>query len=228
MRDQVFSATNSTLGGYNLSALVSLEREEIRIDQIQEEIFSRVQENCLANYGVNVLDVSIMRLSFPDNNLDKVFEQMRAEREGAITEIINAAEEKVNKTKTEAEEDAANKVAEGVTEAAKIKAETEKEVAALYAKAQSANIELYKFLKNLDTIVSSVNSSTVLIVKANEYPFNILTEYSKYMDVEGDKTVIRDLTYILTQLDEADRTALVTAVGALIEDAANKNGVTMP
>lgn len=228
MRDQVFSATNSTLGGYNLSALVSLEREEIRIDQIQEEIFSRVQENCLANYGVNVLDVSIMRLSFPDNNLDKVFEHMRAEREGAITKIINAAEEAVNKTKTEAEEDAANKVAEGVTEAAKIKAETEKEVAALYAKAQSANIELYKFLKNLDTIVSSVNSSTVLIVKANEYPFNILTEYSKYMDVEGDKTVIRDLTYILTQLDEADRTALVTAVGALIEDASSKNGVTMP
>ena len=228
VKDQIFSATNSTMGAYELSALVSLESEQIKIDEIQQEIFTRVQENCLANYGVNVLDVSILRLSLPENNLESVFEQMRADREKDISIIIANAEKEANKIKTDAETEASGIVGEGVTEAAKIKAETEKMVASLYAEAQSANIELYKFLKNLDTIVASVNSSTVLVVKANEYPFNILTEYSKYMDVEGDKTVIRDLTYILTQLDETDREALVTAVGALIEDAASKNGVTMP
>ena len=83
-------------------------------------------------------------------------------------------------------------------------------------------------MKNLDTVVASINSSTVLIVKANEYPFNILTDYSKYMEYEGDKTVINDLTYILTQLNAADREALIEAVAALIEDAATNGGVTMP
>jgi hypothetical protein len=53
-------------------------------------------------------------------------------------------------------------------------------------------------------------------VKADEYPFNILTEYSKYMEIEGDKTVIRDLTYILTQLDDEDRAALIDKVNALL------------
>ena len=228
IKDQIFSATNSTMGAFPLSALVSLEKEELRIDEIENEIFTRVKANCLQNYGVDVLDVSIMRLSLPANNLESVFEQMRADREKDIAIIIAAAEKEANKIKTDAETEASKIMGEGVTEAAAIKAETEKQVAALYAQAQAANIELYKFLKNLDTIVASVNNSTVLIVKANEYPFNILTEYSKYMDIEGDKTVVRDLTYILTQLDEADRNALVTAVGALIEDAASKGGVTMP
>ena len=50
IKDQVFSATNSTLGTYDLTALVSLETEQIKIDQIEEAIFTRVRDNCAANY----------------------------------------------------------------------------------------------------------------------------------------------------------------------------------
>ncbi|MBQ9801923.1 MAG: protease modulator HflC [Clostridia bacterium] len=228
IKAQISSATNSTLGGYDLTALVSLEAEEIKIDQIQEEIFTRVHDTCLANYGIDVVDVSILRLSLPDENLAAVFEQMRADREKDIDIILANAERDANKITTDADTDAAEISGQGVSEAAKIKAETEIKVAEIYAKAQKENIELYKFLKNLDTLVSSVNSSTVLVVKANEYPFNILTEYSKNMEIEGDKTVIQDLTYILQQLDEADRNALINAVAEAIEAAANENGVTMP
>lgn len=228
IKAQISSATNSTLGGYELTSLVSLEKEKIKIDEIQNEIFTRVRENCLANYGIEIVDVSILRLSLPDNNLEAVFEQMRADREKDIDIILANAEKEANKITTDADTEAAEIVGQGTTEAAKIKAETETAVAKIYADAQAANIELYKFLKNLDTVVSSVNSSTILVVKANEYPFNILTEYSKYMEYEGDKTVINDLTYILTKLDATDREALINAVAALIDDAATQNGITMP
>ena len=228
IKAQISSATNSTLGGYDLTALVSLEKEALKIDEIQTEIFTRVYDNCLANYGIKIVDVSILRLSLPENNLDAVFEQMRADREKDIDIILANAEKEANRITSEADTNAAEIVAQGTTEAAKIKAETETAVAKIYADAQAANIELYKFLKNLDTVVASINSSTVLIVKANEYPFNILTDYSKYMEYEGDKTVINDLTYILTQLSAADREALIEAVAALIEDAAANGGVTMP
>jgi hypothetical protein len=36
---------------------------------------------------------------------------------------------------------------------------------------------------------------------------------------ESDETVIRDLNYILTQLPEADRTALIDAIYALMAEA---------
>ncbi len=225
---QIFSATNSTLGAYELTSLVSLEKENIKIDEIQNEIFTRVKENCLVNYGINVVDVSILRLSLPDQNLNAVFEQMRADREKDIDIILAEAERKANEITSGADVEAADRVNQGVIDAAAIKAQTETEVAKIYADAQAANIELYKFLKNLDTVVSSVNNSTILVVKADEYPFNILTEYSKNMEIEGDQTVIKDLTYILTKLPETEREALINGIAALIEQAAADNGITMP
>ncbi len=80
-------------------------------------------------------------------------------------------------------------------------------------------MELYQFLMDLNTLSSSVGSSTVLVVKADEYPFNILTQYSQSMEAEGDETVVKDLSYILTQLEEPDRQALIDAIMELIRQA---------
>ena len=91
IKDQVFSATNATLGGYELTELVSLEKEQIKIDQIQQEICTRVHDSCLANYGINVTDVSILRLTLPAMNLQSVFTQMTADRQKDIDAIVAQA-----------------------------------------------------------------------------------------------------------------------------------------
>mgnify|MGYP001029340582 FL=1 len=228
IKDQVFSATNSTLGAYNLTALVSLEKEEIRFNEIQTEIFNRVKEKCEANYGIVINDVSILRLSLPDTNLESVFEQMRADRQKDIDIILANAYKESNRITSEADSEASRINGEGVTEAAAIKAETEKAVARIYAEAQTANIELYKFLKNLDAVVASVNSSTILVIKTTDPPFNVLKEYADSLDIEGDQTVVKDLSYILSKLNETDRQNLITAVETLIRDAAAAGGITMP
>ena len=219
IRSQVSSATNSIMGGFKLSDLVSLETEQIKIDQIQQEIFQRVQDTCSKNYGIHVTDVSILRLSLPDTNLESVFAQMTADRQKEIDDIMATARQQATQIIADAEAEAAQIIADGTTEAARIKAETETEVAKIYAEAQAANLELYQFLMNLNTMVSSVNETTVLVVKANEYPFNILTQYSKSMVVEGNHTAVNDLSYILTQLSAEDRNAMVTAISELIAQA---------
>lgn len=227
INDQVFSATNSTLGSYRLTELVSLEKEEIKIDQIQQDIFTRVHDTCLANYGIEVADVSILRISLPGTNLESVFAQMTVDRQKDIDAIMAQAQLESTQITTEAQKEAAQITAEGNTEAARINAETETEVARIYAEAQAANLELYQFLMNLDTMVSSVNENTVLVVRADEYPFNILTEYSASMVVEGNATVVNDLSYILSKLPDNDRKALTDAITQLIENAARKNSVPM-
>lgn len=220
IKDQIFSATNSVLGAYELTGLVSLEKEELRIDEIQQQICDRVRDNCERNYGIHVTDVSILRLSLPDVNLQSVFEQMKADRQKAIDTILANAQTSANKIVTDADVEAAGIIAEGQTAAADIKAKTETEVARIYAEAQAANIELYQFLKQLDTVIASVGESTVLVVKADEYPFSVLTEYGSFLTEESDETVVNDLNYILSRLPEADREALVTAIYALLEQSA--------
>ena len=145
-----------------------------------------------------------------------------SDRQKDIDAIIADAQLKATEITSAAVQEAAKIIADGTTEAARINAETEMQVAKIYAEAQAANLELYQFLMNLDTMVASVDESTVLIVKADEYPFNILTEYSQHMTVEGNTTVINDLSYILGQLSNKDRKALINAVSQLIEEASKK------
>ena len=221
IKAQVANATNSVMGTYDLANLVSLDKEQIKIDKIQEEIFVRVRDNCRANYGIAVTDVSILRLSLPDSTLESVFAQMRQDRQNEINQILEKAYFESEQTTNKADVEAEEIIKEGVTKASEIKAETEKAVAAIYNEAYTANIELYKFLKNLDTVVASINSSTVLVVKIDEYPFNVLLEYA---DLVTEDTVISDLNYILTKLNDTDRKALIDKIGELIA-AAEKTGV---
>lgn len=218
LNDQIFSATNSVMGSYDLTALVSLDAEQIKIDRIQQEIFTRVHDICLANYGINVIDVSILRLTLPDNNIQAVFEQMKTDRQKEIDSIIAKAELEANKITTDADAEAAEIEGKGETDAAAIKAETEKAVAKIYNDAYAANMDLFEFLTELDTRVATVNSNTVLVVKANEYPFNVLFNYS---EIANQDSVLTDLSYILYKLSEKDRNDLIAAISAMIEDVKN-------
>jgi membrane protease subunit HflC len=216
---QVRSATQSTLGTYELTELVSLDKEKIKTEEIQQKIFEKVKENCEQNYGISIIDVSILRLSLPDINLQSVFDQMRQDRQTDIDTILANAEKEASKITSEAEVDAEKIIAQGTNEAAAIKAETEKAVAQIYAAAQEANLELFTFLKGLDTLAASVNSSTILYLSTDDYPFTIIRDYADMLTDEGDNTIVKDLNYILTQLNETDRQALIDAIGALLTEA---------
>lgn len=235
LRDQVFSATNSTMGSYTLSNLVSLEKESVKTEAIQDEITSAVAEKCRKNYGIEIISVRILRLSLPDTNLQSVFDQMTAERQKDIDTILANADRDASKIRTDADAEAASIIADGTVEASKIRAEAEAAVAAIYAEAEQANLELFTFLRQLDTLVASVGDSTVLIVDTSTYPFSVLKGYSEMLengqsqsgpgsDDTGDKTLAEDLTYILSQLPKEDADALTAAVTELIKKAGQAGG----
>lgn len=218
IKDQIFSATNSIMGAYNLTELVSLDKEAIKTEEIQDKIFTEVKTNCEKNYGIEITDVNILRISLPDTNLESVFEQMRADRQKDIDTIIANATRDANKITTDANAEAAQIIADGQTQAADIKSKTETEVAAIYAEAQEANVELYKFLKELDTIVASVDEGTVLVVTADSYPFNVLLDYGNMVsNGTSNELIIEDLNYIVDQLPEEDAKALTDSIYTLLK-----------
>ena len=220
---QVRSATQSTMGMYDLTELVSLDSETIKTEEIQQMIFEKVKENCEKNYGISIIDVSILRLSLPDINLQSVFDQMRQDRQTDIDTILANADKEASKIQSDAEVKAEEIIAQGTKEAAEIKRETEQAVAEIYANAQAANLELYTFLKSLDTLAASVNSGTVAIFSTDTYPFNILEDYADMLHNEDDNTIISDLSDILAKLEEPDRQALIDGIGKLLEEAQKGN-----
>lgn len=214
IRDLVTNATNGVLGSYELTELVSLEEEKIKLDEIQGKIFEQVRTKCLETYGIDVEEVSIIQLSLPDINLQSVFAQMEADRQKDIESIYAEANKEASIIEANANAEAAEIVAKGVTDAAAIKAQMESEVAKIYAEAQAANLELYQFLRQLDTLIGSVNSETTLIIRLDEYPFNILTKYEDLLqDADADGN---DLAEAIAALPAAEREEVTDALWALV------------
>ena len=224
IQNSLSDARTVVMGMYNLSDLVSSTNENIKTEEIQNEICKLVRANCESNYGIKILDVKILRISYPDSTLQSIFDNISAERQGVINKILTDAQAEASKITSAADAEAEKIIAEGKNKAAEISAQTEKDVAAIYAKAQEENIELFKFLKELDTLVNSVNENSVLVVDSNAYPFNVLLEYSKTVD--ESTAVIEELEYILEKLPEKDRKALVEAIDKLLLDykADKQNG----
>ena len=216
IKDQVFNATNLTIGGYQLSSLVSLEKEEIKIDQIQAEIFTLMKDACRNSYGIEIRDVSILRLMFPDANLEQVFADMRAARQTQIDEILSKAYKKAQEINDDANLKAESIKAEGTVAAAEISKETKQAVADIHAAAYNNGQELYDFLQYLDTLVASVNGETVLVIDINKPPFNVLVQYADQLTYEGEEILIEDLERILEQMPEEDRQSVVEGITALL------------
>ncbi len=174
INDLLINATNGVMGNYLLSNVVSTDAEALKINEIKSNIFERVSEHAVEQYGITVSEVNIMKISLPEENLQSVFEQMTAERQKFIDQITAEGQRVASEIMYNAEAEAAAIMAEGTTEAAKIKAETEKLIAKIYADAQAANLELYKFLTQLDTLSNSVTENSTMIVKRDQFPFDML------------------------------------------------------
>ena len=161
LSDLVTSAKNGTMGNYDLSALVSLDEEDIKIDEIEAAMLQEVQSHALEQYGIQVHELRLKRVGLPATNVQSVFTQMQADRQKYIDQLLADAE-------------VAAIVAEGREEAAAINAETEREVAEIYASAHSQDPELYEFLQKLAALENSVDEDTVMIITMDTPPFDVL------------------------------------------------------
>ena len=164
------------MGGYTLQNLVSTDLENVKINEVSEKICSGITEKALADYGIGIEEVKIKRLALPNKNVESVLEQMIADREKQATQLLAEGERDAAVIISEADAKAAEIIAEGKLEAAEIDAETEKKVAAIYGEAYDKDSALFVFLKKLIALENSVSEDTVLVMKAQDGPYSIISD----------------------------------------------------
>ena len=179
LNDMLANAKSGVMGAYELSALVSTDPQNIRLNEIEADIQAIIAPRALENYGINVATVQIKRLALPNANVDSVFGQMRADRQKYVTQLLSEGQRDAAIIRSKADTEAAQIIADGQTQAAVIDAETEKRVSAIYAETYGKNPELFEFLKRLAALEASVSDKTVLIFGSEESPFSVLTEVRK-------------------------------------------------
>lgn len=176
LNDLVANMKNGVMGNYQFSSLVSTAADNLKIDDISAEIEQKTQERAMENYGINIKSLKIKRLSLPYANIQSVLEQMIADRQKYADELLAQGDRDAALIISQANAEAKKIIADGKIEAAEINAETEKQVAAIYGDAYNENSELFIFLKKLIALENSVNEDTVLIIREDEAPFDIIDD----------------------------------------------------
>jgi membrane protease subunit HflC len=168
------NAAIGTLGGHDLSALVSTNSQDLQVDQIESEFLASTAPVALKSYGVAIEQIRLERISLPEENVTAVFDQMRAERRQFADKFRAEGEREASRIRSEAELEAARIRAKGAEEEARVRGESAAQVARTYADAHRIDPGLYRFTRSLDSLDKLVTGSTMLILRTDSEPFSLL------------------------------------------------------
>ena len=185
LRDVLWSELSSKLGVTPLAALLSTKPEEMKLDQISDELRARCGETALARYGIEVVDVRIKRLGFPAQNRDAVFERMRAERQREAKQFRAEGQEEAMKIRAEADKEKTTILAEANRKAETLKGEGDAKAIEIYNSAIALDPEFYRFLRTLDAYRNTLKENTTLVLGSESDFLKLLTEGSQAL---GNRT----------------------------------------
>src|SRR5579863_8442240 len=168
------NAAIGTLGGHDLSALVSTNPADLQVDQIESELLAATAPVALHSYGVAVEQIRLERIALPEENVTAVFEQMRAERRQFAARFQAEGDREASRIRSEADLEAARIRAKGAEEEARIRGESAARIAKTYADAHRIDPELYRFTRSLESLDKLVKSNSTLILRTDSEPFSLL------------------------------------------------------
>ncbi|MBT3842804.1 MAG: hypothetical protein HOF61_11560, partial [Verrucomicrobia bacterium] len=174
LESNVRSAQNAVIGNYAFNNLVTTNKEELKLDAIEDDMKKRVGEDSVGN-GIEIIMVGIKRLGIPESVTSAVFERMKAERQAEIQKIQAEGERQAKEIKAKADLEANKILAVARAEAIQISGEAEAQAAKSY-KVFKQNPELANFLFQRKALEGLLKENSTLILDPNTPPFNLLTQ----------------------------------------------------
>lgn len=135
------------------------------------EIMQSLQEksNIAANeLGVQVVDVRVSRIDFPESVSESVYDRMRSERMRVAQDFRSRGEEEAEKIKADADRQSTVIMANAYKEAEIIRGEGDAKSASIFARAFEQDSEFYSFYRSLTAYQNSLGQEgDVMVLEPN-------------------------------------------------------------
>lgn len=154
----VNAAMREEFGKRTIHEVVSGEREKIM------EVLRTKTDSDAAKIGVEVLDVRLKRVDFPQEISDSVYRRMEAERKRAANELRATGNAESEQIRADADRQRQVTLADAYRDAQKIKGEGDAKSTAIYASAYGRNSEFYAFYRSLEAYKQSFKDKGDLMV----------------------------------------------------------------
>jgi membrane protease subunit HflC len=174
LSDLAGSELSVTIGTYPLSDFVTTDEMGTKIPEIAEKVTKACREQALREFGIEVMDVRLRRLTFPEQNLRSVFARMRAERERMAKKYRAEGEEAAAKIKAQTEKATREILANAYREAQVITGKGDAEAIRIYAEAFEKDPQFYKLTRTLEAYRKFLDKNTTLILSSDSPLFKFL------------------------------------------------------
>lgn len=182
LHDLVWSQLAAALGNYDLTHLVAVRNKEVgnceetKLSELTETVRNQARNVARRLYGIEIVDVRIKRLNFPEQNKEAVFARMRAERERIAKRYLAEGEEIATRIRAEADRERERILAEAYKEAERIKGEGDAIAARIYGQAFSRDPQFYKMMRTLDAYKKALDDKTTVVLSADSEFLRLLTQ----------------------------------------------------
>ncbi len=175
LEDLVRNAQGSVLSQYQFQELVSTNKAQIKLKEIENKILETVRSDSdVQDFGIDVEFIGFKRIGLPESITAKVFDRMRAERMRDVKKIESEGESSALRIRAEADKERQRIIAEAQAQATVIEGQGEAEAARFY-KIFQENPDLAIFLLETETI-KALSERTTLILDQNTAPFHRLKQ----------------------------------------------------
>ena len=173
LHDIVWSGLSATLGTHDLDAMVGTEAQTAGI---LDDLTVLTDRAALEQYGINVVDVRMKRLNFPEQNRQSVYARMRAERERIARLYRAEGEEQALSIRADADRQREEILSVAYKEAEEIKGKGDAESTRIYGQAYSKNPGFYKLLRTLESYKKVLDDKTTAILSSDSELLRLLTK----------------------------------------------------
>ena len=163
------SAMRTVIGKFPLNTLLTDKRANLML-QIRDLTYSEAK-----NFGVEVIDVRILKADLPPENSTAIYMRMQTDREKEANQIRAEGNEEAARIRSKADKESKIILANAYMDAQKAKGLGDAESARLYNQAYSKDPEFFKFYASLNAYKTSLTKENTQFVLSPD------SEFFKYL-----------------------------------------------
>jgi len=167
------NAIVTEFGKRSVQQAISVDRAELMVDILE------TASTTATGLGVELVDVRIKQVEFPEDVKNAVYREMREERARVAAELRAGGRQTAEEKKSSADKDRTILLADAYRDGQLIRGEGDARAAEIYANAYSRDPEFYAFYRSIDAYKKSVGKSgDVLVLDPNNEFFRYLNQSS--------------------------------------------------
>lgn len=171
LSELVKNAIVTELGQRTVQEAISVERAELMRDMLESASVTA------RDLGVDLIDVRVKQVEFPDDVRNSVYQQMREERARVAAQRRAEGREIAEERRASADRERTVILAEANRQSQVIRGEGDATAAEIYAAAYNRDAEFYKFYRSIDAYRRAVGrEGDILVVEPDNEFFRYLNQ----------------------------------------------------